>query len=179
MITDQIHYRNNNVKNKNNVLFCCFAPLKVWDICVCVCVGGALTFLLSPSHLPTPQFYGCRKIAGSPPFCRKFAGTHYCRNFDWIGTLCRNFDVLPSWRDGRSADDRAYFASLAAFGLGLLPDICAFGQYVKSALPYTHWSFFEKGRLRGTNILHKSGRWEKVAWGSTCSSFRKCCTLCF
>ena len=26
---DQIHYRNNNVKNKNNVLFCCFAPLKV------------------------------------------------------------------------------------------------------------------------------------------------------
>ncbi len=62
---------------------------------MCVCWGGPLTFLLSPSHLPTPPFYGCRKIAGSPLFCRKFAGTHYCRNFDWIGTLCRNFDVLP------------------------------------------------------------------------------------
>ncbi len=57
-----------------------------------------LSLLYYCSHLPTPQFYGCRKIAGSPHFCRKFAGTHYCRNFDWIGTLCRKFDALPLLR---------------------------------------------------------------------------------
>ena len=44
-------------------------------------------------------FYGCRKIAWSLPFCRKFgkfAGIGVCRKFDWLGISCRNFDIPPS-----------------------------------------------------------------------------------
>ncbi len=42
-----------------------------------------------------PHFYECRKSAGSPTFCRKFAGTSCCRKFDWMPLSCRKFDAYP------------------------------------------------------------------------------------
>ncbi len=121
-------------------------------------------------------FYGCRKIAWSRSFCRKFgkfAGIGVCRNFDWLGISCRNFDIPPSGFSPffvvKYTHQRPDFIQPLVICLSV---VTRSGQNSRFAKPVSHRSvfnryfpFFCRGHLR-THDFHYEGD-PSYRWVST------------
>ncbi len=65
-------------------------------------------------------FYGCRKIAWSPSFCRKSAGDRSCRKIDCLGISCRKIAALPAGGTRSLVRQRSKEKHQCQLGIGLL-----------------------------------------------------------